>query len=432
SVYDVVLTGKDYIRILGIDSTSKDRSRRIIFKNLILTPVTKISKEKYHGHVYNLNIEPEHKYIANGVLVSNCDPPFFSNKKYEVIWKDGYEVRAFEDRWKGGIEHYVGWMEERIRECHRVLKKTGSIYLHCDWHASHYLKVMMDRVFGYNNFRNEIVWCYTSGNARKMFARKHDTIFFYTKTDKWTFNLDDVRIPWDDEDKVRKPVKWRGKDYFRNPKGKICPDWWADIPCFSTASASKERIGYPTQKPEKLLERIIKASSNPGDIVLDPMCGCGTAVAVAHKLGRQWIGIDVSPTACRLMTDRLRSLGVSIGENNIIGLPRTIEELRNMDPFEFQNWVCQKIGGRVSTRKIKDRVIDGWSFDGRPIQVKRSEKVGRTKVDEFETALRREKKDKGIIVAFSFTRDAYEEVARAKMHDGLEIELKRVDELVEQ
>ena len=162
------------------------------------------------------------------------------------------------------------------------------------------------------------------------------------------------------------------------------------------------------------------------------MCGCGTAVAVAHKLGRQWIGIDVSPTACKLMTDRLRSLGVSIGENDIVGLPRTIEELRSMQPFEFQNWVCQKLGGRISTRKSGDMGIDGWTFDGKPIQVKQSERVGRNVVDNFETALRRVGKDKGVIIAFSFSKGAYEEVARAKMHDGLEIELKEVSELVEE
>jgi len=361
------------------------------------------------------------------------DPPFFSNKKYEVIWEDGYEVRAFEDRWKGGIEHYVGWMEERIRECHRVLKKTGSIYLHCDWHASHYLKVMMDRVFGYRNFQNEIIWCYTGLSQRKSsWVRKHDNILFYTKGKNWTFNYDEVRVPVSEARLKR--IKYSDKQFksgkaATNPKGKIPEDWWI-IPIIG--STSKERLGYPTQKPEKLLERIIKASSNPGDIVLDPMCGCGTAVAVAHKLGRQWIGIDVSPTACRLMTDRLRNLGVSIGENDIVGLPRTIEELRSMQPFEFQNWVCQKLGGRVSTRKSGDMGIDGWTFDGKPIQVKQSERVGRNVVDNFETALRRVGKDKGVIIAFSFSKGAYEEVARAKMHDELEIELKEVSELVEQ
>jgi len=376
------------------------------------------------------------------------DPPFFSNKKYEVIWKDGYEVRAFEDRWRGGIEHYISWMEERIRECHRVLKKTGSIYLHCDWHASHYLKVMMDRVFGYNNFRNEIIWAYSGREnpRQRMFARKHDIMLFYTKTNKYTFNMQ--FIPYRAE-YIKQFFKYRDKDgrlyqlqpdgkggrykqYLDESKGQPVNDVWTDIKPIWFRGAQKEALGYPTQKPEKLLERIIKASSNPGDIVLDPMCGCGTAVAVAHKLGRQWIGIDVSPTACKLMTDRLRSLGVSIGENDIVGLPRTIEELRSMQPFEFQNWVCQKLGGRISTRKSGDMGIDGWTFDGKPIQVKQSERVGRNVVDNFETALRRVGKDKGVIIAFSFSKGAYEEVARAKMHDGLEIELKEVSELVEE
>lgn len=341
------------------------------------------------------------------------DPPFFSNANYEVIWKDGYEVRAFEDRWKGGIEHYISWMEERIRECHRVLKPTGSIYLHCDWHASHYLKVMMDRVFGYRNFQNEIVWHYgLGGSSPKRWQRKHDNILFYTKSEEWTFN----------------PIMTPATSERMKGKMKKEDDVW-DIP--SLNNMARERLGYPTQKPEALLERIIKASSNPLDVVLDPFCGCGTAVAVAHKLDRQWIGIDVSPAACKLMVDRLRKIGVQIGENDIIGLPRTIEELKLIKPFEFQNWVCQKLGGRVSTRKSGDMGIDGWTFDGRPIQVKQSERVGRNVVDNFETALRRVGKDKGVIVAFSFSKGAYEEVARAKMHDELEIELEEVGDLVE-
>ena len=122
------------------------------------------------------------------------DPPFFSNKHYEVIWNDGAEIRAFEDRWKGGVYHYVEWMTERLEQCYRILKETGTIYLHCDWHASHYLKVAMDKIFGENNFQNEIVWHYRTGNiAEKIFARRHDTIFRYSKTNKWTFNPIEVK-----------------------------------------------------------------------------------------------------------------------------------------------------------------------------------------------------------------------------------------------
>ena len=369
------------------------------------------------------------------------DPPFFSNKNYEVIWKDGYEVRAFEDRWKGGIEHYIGWMEERIRQCHRVLKPTGSIYLHCDAHASHYLKVMMDRIFGYKNLRSEIIW--NSGSVsgfksqKKGWIRQHDTILYYAKSDNFTFNK---HYELYKEEYIKKMFKYHDengrtyrkrdnkKQYLDESKGMPIGDVW-NIFSLQTITQSKEKLGYPTQKPEALLERIISASSNSLDVVLDPFCGCGTAVAVAEKLGRQWIGIDVSPTACRLMTDRLRKIGVDIGESDIIGLPRTIEELKAMDAFEFQNWVCHKIGGRANPKKTGDMGIDGWMFDGSPIQVKQSSNVGRNTVDNFETAIRRANKDKGIIIAFSFGKGAYEEAARATLHDDLEIELKTVEDL---
>jgi len=369
------------------------------------------------------------------------DPPFFSNRHYEVLWGDGYELRAFEDRWKGGIENYIAWMEDKLRECHRVLKDTGSMYLHCDWHANAHLRILMDKIFGENNFRNEIIWCYsTSGRGKKEFSKKHDTIFFYSKTAEYFWDEKGAKIPYskeyikshfkDTDEKGRRcrkrydAGKWRiyYPDVGMNPN-----DWW-ELPYVN--SMAKERLGYPTQKPEALLERIIKASSTPTSIVLDPMCGCGTCIAVPHKLGRQWIGIDISPTACKLITNRMRNLGVSIGDNDIIGLPRTLEEVKAMQPFEFQNWVCQMLTGRVSPKKSGDMGIDGWLMDNSPLQVKQSEHIGRNIVDNFETAIRRANKDKGTIVAFSFGRGAYEEVARAKLHDGLDIELATVGEIL--
>ncbi len=211
------------------------------------------------------------------------DPPFFSNKYYEVIWGDEAEVRSFEDRWEGGINVYVDWMEARVRHLHRVLKPTGSLYLHADWHAGHYLKAMLDDVFGYNRFQNEFVWYYSGGGAsKKRWARKHDTIFFYTKGPDWTFNADAVRSAY----------KWtrgqRRADQSERDltKGKLADDVWEHHGVMPWA---KERVGYPTQKPEALLERLLLASSNPGDIVLDPFCGCGTTIAVAERLRRQWI-----------------------------------------------------------------------------------------------------------------------------------------------
>ncbi|VUT26799.1 MAG: Modification methylase MjaV [Candidatus Methanolliviera sp. GoM_oil] len=226
-------------------------------------------------------------FTERSVDLIYVDPPFFSNRNYEVIWGDGYELRAFEDRWKGGIENYILWMEPKIRECHRVLKDTGLFYLHCDYHASHYLKVEVDRIFGIKNFRNEIVWCYAGGGIPKRdFPRKHDTILRYTKTDDYTFNPQYRPYSEGTVQKGRTKVKGKYAEEGLRPEGTPINDWWTDInPIHSPTDYKK--LGYPTQKPEALLERIIKASSNPEDILLDPMCGCGTCIAVAHKLDRQ-------------------------------------------------------------------------------------------------------------------------------------------------
>ena len=252
------------------------------------------------------------------------DPPFFSNRHYEVIFNDGEEIRSFEDSWKGGINHYVDWMKDRVFELHRVLKDTGSFYIHCDWHASHYLKVMCDGIFGYNNFRNEIVWCYRgAGYPKKDFGKRHDIILRYSKTDNYIFNLDSVRVKYADTTVERFKhyignVR-NGKDFGTqklNPLGKQPDDWWQIQPI---APSAKERLRYPTQKPEALLECIIKASSNKSDLVCDPFCGCGTTIAVAQRLGRKWIGIDVSPSACKLMKNRVEKNGARGTE--IIGQP---------------------------------------------------------------------------------------------------------------
>ena len=236
------------------------------------------------------------------------DPPFFSNRNY----KNKVDTHSFEDKWID-MNEYIKWMKERVREMHRVLKHTGSFYLHCDWHASHYLKIMLDEVFGMDNFQNEIVWVYKSGGASsKRWGRKHDTIFFYTKSNDYVFNASKEKsymglnystgnknvTLYDDND---------GKGPYTLVNAK---DWW-EIGMLSTVS--KERLDYPTQKPEILLEKIINASSNENDIVFDAFCGSGTAIAVAHKLNRKWIGIDISSTAIELVKQRLRMDG---NENN--------------------------------------------------------------------------------------------------------------------
>jgi DNA modification methylase len=259
----------------------------------------------------------KHKIIC-GDCIEEMDE--MESKSVDLIYSDspfgdnGTDM-FFNIHWNS-IQDYLEWMEPKIRECYRVLKDTGSMYLHCDWHANAHLRILMDKIFGENNFRNEIIWCYsTSGRGKKEFSKKHDTIFFYSKTAEYFWDEKGAKIPYSKEyikshfrntdEKGRRcrkrydAGKWRiyYPDVGMNPN-----DWW-ELPYVN--SMAKERLGYPTQKPETLLERIIKASSTPTSIVLDPMCGCGTCMAVAHKLGRQWIGIDVSPTACKLSYQRL-------------------------------------------------------------------------------------------------------------------------------
>ena len=216
------------------------------------------------------------------------------------------------------------------------------------------------------------------------------------------------------------------KQYLDEKEGTLVTDLWTDIDVIH--SQSKERFGYPTQKPEALLERIIQASSNPMDIVLDPFCGCGTAIAEAHKLGRRWVGIDVSPTACKLMEKRMRSIRAE--RFKVFGLPQTVEDLRKIQPFEFQNWVMDKLYARISPRKSGDMGIDGYYLDGTPIQVKQSDDIGRNVVDNFESAIRRAGRTKGVIVAFSFGKGAYEEIAKVKNEQGLEIILMTAEEIL--
>lgn len=405
-----------------------------------------------------------------------------------MIWGDGFELRAFEDRWKGGINNYASWLIERLNQCYRVLKKTGSLYVHLDHHASHYIKVELDKLFGEQNFINEIVWLRQvakhsdTKQGAKHYGRLHDVILFYAKSDAHTWNQQYLPLSQEYINKGYAHVEpktgrryqltaidgpggaakgnpiyeflgvtryWRYsketmqklfkegrivqtkkgnvpryKRYLDEMKGVPLQDLWLDI---VPVAQSKESLGFPTQKPEALLERIISTSSNPMDIVLDPFCGCGTAIAVAQRLGRRWIGIDVSPTACNLMAKRMRSIGAT---PQLMGMPMTEAELRNLEPFEFQNWVVQRLFGRISERKSSDMGIDGYTFEGNPIQVKQSEDVGRNVIDNFETALRRRGAKKGIIVAFSFGKGAYEEIARAKLHDELDIQVIKVSELL--
>ena len=270
------------------------------------------------------------------------DPPFNSNKNYEAPIGSKAAGASFKDAWTlddidlhehgelaernpaayavihaAGVTHskgmmsYLIFMAVRILEMQRVLKPTGSIYLHCDPTAGHYLKLLMDAVFGSKGFRNEIIWAYTGPGSPKMrqFNRKHDTLLWYSAGETWTFNKDLVRVPHKalhtnkEGAMVAEALTPGARDEYLR-KGKVPETWWPD---FSPVGRLKnERTGYPTQKPLALLDRIIKASSNKGDLIFDPFCGCATSLVAADRLQREWAGIDLSPLAIKLVNKRVK------------------------------------------------------------------------------------------------------------------------------
>lgn len=385
------------------------------------------------------------------------DPPFSSNRNYVAFWEE-QEVRHFEDRFEN-VGEYIKYMTPRLKELYRVLKSTGSFYYHCDWHASHYIKVLLDRddFFGYGNFVNELVWHYRrwTGSANA-FLRMHDTILFYAKN-KGQHIFNPLFTAYTDKSLARKQhyhTRIKGDDVYVTsiaPKGVKENDVWI-IPVIN--SQAKERLGYPTQKPIALLDRIIKASSNEGDVVLDAFCGCGTALVSAQKNKRKWIGIDISPTACRVVGQRLaKDCGLKEGTDfSIRDMPKTVEELRYYPAFEFQNWAIIALGGTPNKARVRDMGIDGKLYPIEdikkekktgldlfgdidryiPIQVKRTDQVGRPEIDAFQTAMKRDGRNKGIFVGFSFSRDAEKEIRRIEREESVTIEMVTVDELVSQ
>lgn len=444
------------------------------------------------------NLEQLAKLPDKCVDLIYIDPPFNSNRNYEVFWGETKEKRSFEDR-HASTQAYIDYMRPRCVELARVLKKTGSFYYHCDWHASHAVKILLDQLFGENNFLNEIIWRRTNSRTEDaQWPRLHDTIFVFTGGGKHTFHPlmragDESRIPhtlitgadgekyntkdltgpgltkegesgkpwrgfnpaafgrhwgyavsqleeWDKAGRIHWPkTKGSAGGFPRlldeepfQPSARMVQvgSVWTDIDRLN--QSAKERLGYPTQKPLALLERIITASSNPNDVVLDAFCGCGTALVAAQNLGRQWIGIDISPTACRVMAKRLRDV-CKLPEREALWrqdnrrafvvkeLPYSEKQLRSMPHFEFENWAVIALGGIPNKVQVGDMGIDGRIFpvgtkpsdansmfagDWFPVQVKQMEKVGRPDVDAFEAVMHREDRAKGFMVAFSYSSDA--------------------------
>ncbi|MDR3324676.1 MAG: hypothetical protein LBS82_01620 [Spirochaetaceae bacterium] len=392
---------------------------------------------------YGDNLTIMRKMPPQSVDLIYLDPPFNSNRSYNLLYKNTTglpipeQIEAFCDTWELDYEKselayniphimreygmnadvmhfwhymvealksantrllaYLVYMTVRLIEMHRVLKPTGSLYLHCDPTASHYLKTILDGIFGFDNFRNEIVWCYKSRpQSKRYFGKKHDVILFYSKNDAYYFDWQSVARPLSDAT-IKKyrlsdsdgrlyrlegrgikgsPIqsakdvdqKWEEtnpelvvRDYLDEKRGVALEDWW-EIDIIN--QSAKERLGYPTQKPLALLERIIKASSKENDVVFDPFCGCGTTVEAAIRNNRRWMGCDIAIHSIRLIQDtRIKKYSLEEGKDYTIeGIPQSAEQaqyLFEQDPFQFQHWAIEKTGGFCSNKKTGDGGIDG-------------------------------------------------------------------------
>jgi DNA modification methylase len=378
------------------------------------------------------------------------DPPFFSGRQYNVIFGDKNELRSFSDIWEGGMPGYLIWFNARLYEMKRLLKKTGSIYIHLDWHASHYVKVEMDKTFGVDCFRNEIVWWYydkfpTGGNV---LDRQHDVILQYSKGRKPTTNMVmEPRVEPGRPTEVRKKVAGKierirdtqtGKNTFvEGTTEKKISDVWR-LPLIN--SMSRERIGYPTQKPITVIERVIQASSNEGDFVADFFCGGGTTVALAQRLGRRWIGCDQSRVAVAITADRISRL-VKEEVGTIFPVPDfTVEhwgvyEARRLAeaPHEqFRGFVLRAFGAVTEEREEGIHGYKGaipvWVAD--PDQ---KNAVTAANVQAFANAIRktlRYRQDNlrdGIMLAWAFRPDAVEAAERLRRLEQTDLNFIRLD-----
>jgi DNA modification methylase len=484
---------------------------------------------------YGDNLEILRDYIPDeSVDLIYLDPPFNSNRNYNVLFKDESgkdseaQITAFEDTWhwnsaaeesynqlvtdsrlsemigamitltgKSQVGAYLVMMATRLLELHRVLKPTGSLYLHCDPTASHYLKIILDAIFDPRNFRNEIMWRRYGahndvGQGSKHYGRVHDIILFYTKGQNPTWHQ--VFTPLDPDyvkstyrsvdpetgrrfrltpltgpggaEKGNPVFEWKGhtrawrynketmerldkegrlyysktgyvskKLYLDESKGTPVQDVWNDVPALT--GSNDERLGYPTQKPLALLERIIQASSNPGDVVLDPFCGCGTAIAAAERLGRRWIGIDITHLSIALQKYRLQEMFPDISFE-VIGEPEDLGaayQLAQDDRYQFQWWAlslikARPLGGQSGSKQGKkgsDKGIDGVinfidDNTGKPkrilVQVK-SGKVSSRDIRDLVGTVQREEAQMGIFLTLEEpSRDMVTEAVSAGFYDS--------------
>ena len=408
---------------------------------------------------YGDNLDVLRRHVPDeSIDLVYLDPPFNSNASYNVLFaeRDGTQaasqIKAFEDTWRwddgaarayedvveaGGrvsqamqafrtflgesdMLAYLAMMAPRLVELRRTLKPTGSLYLHCDPTASHYLKMLLDAIFGTRNFLNEVVWHYRgAGTPRQTRARRHDILLWYARqSGRQVFDPDPIRRPYA-EATVERFSHYignvrRGRDFGLqqlNPLGKHPDDVITHIQ--PIAPSARARLGYPTQKPEELLEQIIMSSSHAGAVILDPFCGCGTTIAVAQKLGRSWIGIDITHLAITLIRHRLRDAYGDGTENEyeIVGEPVSLpdaEALAKSDPYQFQWWALGLIGARPAEgKKGADKGIDGRVYfhdgaTGKTKQIVISVKAGKLHapyVRDLRGVMEREQAEMGVLLS---------------------------------
>ncbi len=330
-----------------------------------------------------------------------------------MIFGDKNEVRSFSDIWEGGMPGYLVWLNARLYEMKRLLKLQGTIYVHLDWHAVHYIKVELDKLFGYGGkkgpgFKCELVYYDDwGGRGEGLWASKHYSILMYTKSEKWFFNADEIRVPYKTQTKGRKnPLVSKEKVQ----RGKVPHTVLGEIKLHAN---SKERIGYPTQKPEALLEKLIRASSDEGDVVADFFVGGGTTAAVAQRLNRRWVVCDQSRIAVAITADRVRKVVESVGK--LFAIPDfTVEhwgvyeipELEKMSAEKFRKFVVKAYGGRPEDIHplIHGARRNVPIFVGEPSQRSQITKVD---VGQFAQAIWRERHSNfGTMLAWNFSLDA--------------------------
>ncbi|MDR0535316.1 MAG: site-specific DNA-methyltransferase [Puniceicoccales bacterium] len=414
------------------------------------------------------------------------DPPFFSGRNYNVIFGDQNELRSFSDIWQGGMPGYLIWLNARLYEMKRLLKKTGSICVHCDWHASHYIKVEMDKIFGHENFQNEIVWFYPfAGRSKATFPRKHDVLLWYSKGTNYKFNTTSrwVRMPITDESVTHnfRYVDENGRRYREDPRtsgkvyryylddGKIPEDVWIDIP--SLHFELPERIGYPTQKPIQLMQRLLEAFTDPGDTVADFFVGGGSLIAAAQGARverktvpvktrdgsertkteiiysfsmehRKWIACDQSRVAVAITADRLtRQVEEQTGK--LFSVPDFVVEhwgvyearrLAEMPAEQFRGFVLKCFGATIEEQQPGVNGMKGavpvWVGEGNPKKA-----VTAQDVQDFANAIRktpRYKQDNlrdGILLAWAFRPDALEAAERLRRLEQTDLNFIRLEQV---